>query len=99
MIKIFTSQDITLLNFYKSILEDNGIQAIIKNYYLMSGSGDIPPNECVPELWILDDSRIEDAGRLLMVEKGSPWQCECGEKIAGQFVQCWKCGRFKNPDL
>lgn len=96
MKKIFTTQDITLLNFYKSILEDNGIPVIIKNYYLMSGSGDIPPNECVPELWILDDKRVDDAKRLLTVEKEEPWQCQCGEKISGQFMQCWKCGRLKN---
>src|SRR5579871_1447770 len=95
MKKIFTSQDIVLVSFFKTILENNGIPAIVKNYYLTSGAGDIPPNECVPELWILDDNKIEEARALLTAEKDSPWQCECGEKLGGQFAQCWKCGKLR----
>jgi|SRR5579883_1025777 hypothetical protein len=96
MKKIFTSQDITLVNFYKSILEDNGIHAVVKNYYLTSGAGDIPANECIPELWIINDEKLDEARELLSAGQAAPWQCECGERIGGQFVQCWKCARLRD---
>jgi len=95
MKKIFTSTDISLVGFYKTILEANGITCIIKNYFLTSGIGDLPANECVPELWIMDDTKLEAAKALLTTKKDTPWQCECGEKIAGQFFQCWKCGKLR----
>ena len=51
------------------------------------------------ELWILDESRREEARRLI-AEFGSPsegqgtsWRCQnCGEKIEDQFGECWQCG-------
>lgn len=95
MKKIFSSQNVSLVNFYKEILEINGIASIVKNYYLTSGIGDLPPNEVVPELWILDDQQYKQAKALLSAEKGPPWQCLCGEKIEGQFEQCWKCGHLR----
>lgn len=95
MKKIFMSSDITLVSLYKTMLEDNGIAAVIKNYYLTSGIGDLPANECVPELWVLDDEKIEEAKALLTTEKNNSWQCDCGEKIEGQFLECWKCGKLK----
>ena len=96
MKKILSSQDIALIGLYKNLLEDNGIPTIIKNYYLTSGTGDIPPNECIPELWILEDDKLESALQLLTVEKSSSWKCECGENISGQFHQCWKCGKMRD---
>lgn len=92
MKKILTSQDIALVGFYKNILEDNGINAVVKNYYLTSGMGDIPPYDTIPELWILDEDKEEMAKSLLADVKNPPWTCKCGEMIDGQFEQCWKCG-------
>lgn len=96
MKKILSSADITLLCFYKNLLDDSDIPAFIKNYYLLSGAGDIPPNECVPELWILNDDNLQKAKSLLITPLDSAWQCLCGEKISGQFAQCWKCGKIRS---
>ena len=93
MKKVYASPNIAIVNLYKEILEQNGIETLMKNYYLTSGVGDLPPNECVPELWIMDDEQYENAKSLLTTNKGPAWQCECGEKIEGQFAQCWKCGQ------
>ncbi|VVC75632.1 hypothetical protein AQUSIP_09220 [Aquicella siphonis] len=95
MEKIFSSQDITLVSFYQAMLEDNGIASIIKNYYLSGGVGDLPANACVPELWVLDDNQAQAARELLRGKTGAPWQCDCGEQMAAQFSQCWKCGRVR----
>jgi hypothetical protein len=100
MKKILSSTDVLLVGFYKAILESHGIAMMIKNYYLTSGVGDLPPNECVPELWLMDDDRLEEAKALLSLndEKDSAWQCVCGEKIASQFGQCWKCGKVREKN-
>ncbi|RDI43377.1 putative signal transducing protein [Aquicella lusitana] len=95
MKKVFTSSNITLVSFYKTLLEDNGIAVIVKNYYLTGGVGDIPPNECVPELWVIDDDLLDEAMAILSTQKQTPWVCACGEKHGGQFVQCWKCGKIR----
>jgi len=95
MKKILASQNITILNFYKQLLEDNGIQCNIKNYFLTAGVGDLPANAVVPELWVLNDDQAAEAKALLASSKGTDWRCECGEKIEGQFEQCWKCGKSR----
>ena len=95
MKKIFASNDISMVGLYKSILEANGIVCIVKNYFLTSGIGDLPANECVPELWIMEDNKLEEAKALLTTEKNTAWKCACGEDIAGQFAQCWKCGKLR----
>lgn len=95
MIKIFSSSDVVLVSFYKSILDNNKIDCVIKNYYLTGGVGDLPANEVVPELWILDDNKLDEANALLVAMRETPWQCQCGEKLPGQFAQCWKCGRLR----
>lgn len=96
MKKVFASSDVSLVSLYQAMLENNGIPTIVKNYYLMSGVGDLPANACIPELWIIQDNQIEDAMTLLLVEKSKPWTCKCGEKITGQFAQCWKCGNLRD---
>lgn len=95
MKKMVASNNVALIGFYKTLLEDNGIETIIKNYYLTSGTGDLPPQDVVPELWIIDDEKLSAAKALLRVEKGEPWVSQCGEKIDGQFGQCWKCGDLR----
>lgn len=95
MKKLITSFDITILSFYQSLLKDNKIETILKNYYLSGGVGDLPANEIVPELWIIDDEQYEAALNLLKEQKHPTWKCVCGEKIGGTFSQCWKCGKLK----
>lgn len=96
MKKVFASSDVSLVSLYQAMLEDNDIPTIIKNYYLTSGVGDLPANECVPELWIIQDEQLDEARNLLSVEKSNSWVCKCGEKITGQFAQCWKCGNLRD---
>lgn len=79
-------------------LEDQGIACVLRNEYLLGGAGDLPPNECWPELWITDERDLLPATRLLSaltqpVENGSAWNCPaCGELLEGQFSHCWNCG-------
>ena len=58
--------------------------------------GEIPPDQALPEVWLADDARFDDARRLLDALRASPdrhWVCRaCGERVDGPFEQCWNCG-------
>ena len=87
-----------LMGHLRNALQDQGIDCLLRNEYLIGGAGDLPPNECWPELWITDERDLEPARRLLQAlvvapEAASDWSCPgCGEHLEGQFSHCWNCG-------
>ena len=99
MIKVFEDFDISLVGYYKSILEANGIETFLKNQFGTSGAGELPFVEVIPQIWVLDEGDVDQA-RALIVElknpdnivKPSQWDCpECGEPQEPAFTNCWKC--------
>ncbi len=92
---VFTSQDSLLLSHMKNLLESEGIACFLKNQFLTSGAGEIPPVEVWPELWIEEDADYEAVLTILKNQPtpGNSWQCpQCGKWSEGQFFQCWNCG-------
>lgn len=79
------------------MLQSAGIAAVVRNEYLSSAMGELPPAECQPQLWVLDDADAARAEALLThSEAGGPeWRCECGERLGAQFSQCWRCGALR----
>ena len=84
----------------RNVLALYGIDCVTRKLDLATGAGELPPVECWPELWVMDDERAAEAEALLKkilapVEAvRKPWICShCGEDIEGQFSECWKCGR------
>ena len=98
MQKIFSSPNLGLVAHLKNILENENIACLMKNFYLTGGAGELPPTECWLELWVIDETQLNDAQRLIKENQtipatGKPWQCSnCGEQLEAQFTQCWKCG-------
>jgi len=80
----------------RNLLENEGIRAVVKNEFLSSAMGDLPPAECQAEVWVLFDKDFQAAETLLRSilspRNLPPWQCACGETCEGQFTQCWRCG-------
>ena len=102
MKKIYSGQDSLMLSHLKNVLEGQGIDCVIRNIYLAGAVGELPPIECWPELWVVDDAEYSVA--VEVVEKalaplGSvkrPWKCtKCGEEVEGQFTECWNCGNSR----
>ena len=64
--------------------------------YASGIAGEIPPDQALPEVWLLDDSRWDEASAwfarwLRPVERR--WACPaCGEIVEGPFETCWNCG-------
>ena len=98
MRKVYGSQLAPMVGHLKNVLESHGINCLIKND-LGGAAGEIPPIECWPELWILDDYQFDEASAIVsaaslensVAPKGR-WICSCGEELEGQFTDCWRCG-------
>lgn len=97
MKRVYTSATPMMAGFLKNVLENAGVQCILKNYFLSGGSGELPINETWPELWVRpqDETCALAIIRLTLEAQANArdWVCPtCQERIEGQFQSCWKCG-------
>ena len=93
MKKLYSAQDPLMIGHLKNVLESQGIECVVKNTYLAGAVGEIPPIECWPELWVVEDALYSIAAETLdkaLAPLGSvkkPWRCgKCGEEVEGQFT-------------
>lgn len=104
MKKVYVTDNAMLAGHVLSVLQSNAIACHIRNLSLTGGIGELPINECWPEVWV-NDAHDEPAARELIeavlteVEPGADWQCQCGESIQGQFDSCWSCGSDRPADI
>ena len=97
MKKVLTVADTIQAGYWRSILESRGIPCLVKNDYLGGGVGELPLNECWPEIWVLDP-RDEQLAKSIIDENrrsdcGESWRCpQCKELLEAQFTSCWQCG-------
>ena len=98
MKRIYSSFNLAAVHHAKNLLAAEGIRAVVKNEFLSSAMGDLPPAECQAELWLLDPRDAARAEELLFrpPPRGDAWLCSCGERSEAQFTQCWKCGAYRN---
>ena len=101
MKKVYCSHDLIMAGHVHSILEANNIDCYLRNMSLTSGIGELPINECWPEVWVIDEADYKHAKDLInstikQLDSGEHWRCQCGENIEGQFDVCWSCGNEKN---
>jgi hypothetical protein len=91
--RVFSSFNQTAVYHARNLLENAGIETLVKNAALSSAMGELPPAECQAELWVLDDSDLARAEQVLSTTiEGPGWTCACGETLGAQFTQCWHCG-------
>ena len=95
----YTTQDLAMLTHLKNVLEEQGIECVLRGQHLLGGVGELPPIECWPELWVVDEERQPEALshiKALLSPPGiddNPWACgECGEQSPAIFSECWQCG-------
>lgn len=108
MREIFSHQDVTVLGYYKSILEAEGIAGFIRNecsqtlgfgfYGMFQRLGFLEPVLC-----IVADDEYERAIAILSQHRDSEtcvhqadWLCpSCKESNPAAFELCWKCQAAK----
>jgi hypothetical protein len=99
--KLHTAADLVSIAHLKNILEAHGIACYVRNQFLSGALGEIPAFECWPQLWIVHGGDLLRARALLSdfleqppAHMEQPWDCSrCGERVEGQFGQCWNCGQ------
>ena len=98
MKRIYSSHNLAAVHHARNLLQAEGIRAVVKNEFLASAMGDLPPAECQAEVWLLRDQDLQRAQEILFGERSQEgtWECRaCGEPGEPQFTQCWRCGTFR----
>lgn len=100
MKRIHSAKDPLMIGHLKNVLATFGIRCVARNLDLNIAAGELPPIECWPELWVVDDEKVAKAKAILrkmlapLESVKRPWNCAgCSETIEGQFSECWNCGR------
>lgn len=96
MKRLVAAPNLALATLWADQLTAAGIDATVQRAWAGSIAGEIPVDQALPEVWVLDDGRHAEALRLLHELRNPPWQrwaCRsCGELVEGPFEQCWNCG-------
>ncbi|MFT4654386.1 MAG: hypothetical protein ACJA0G_001385 [Kangiellaceae bacterium] len=90
----------------KAMLDDAGIPCFMKNEFIQGASGEIPHQETLPEIWLMDPQWRNKAQQLVDtleqdLDNASDvdWHCSsCREVNEGQFMICWQCQHEKPAD-
>ena len=96
MRRLTQAPNIAIAALWVDALRHAGIGATTQRYFLGAAAGELPPDQCLPEVWITDDEQEPQARELLYDLQHVPqrrWLCACGETVEGGFEQCWQCGR------
>lgn len=101
MITVYSAPSLPTVAWLHERLTDQGIDCLIRNEFLSSAAGELPPIETWPSLSIFDP-KDEVLARKMVAEltddsefAGKPdWQCtQCGTLNGAIFGSCWQCQR------
>jgi hypothetical protein len=95
MQRLTRAPNIAIAALWVDALRHAGIDASMQRYFLGSVAGEFPPDQCLPEVWLMDDAqeaRAREVLRDIMHVPQRRWLCACGELVEGGFEQCWNCG-------
>lgn len=84
----------------KCIVEQAGMQVLLRNEFCAGGVGELAPIDHWLELWVMEDLHCTRAQMLLrdfnQIEP-AVWYCSgCLEQNGGAFEFCWKCGEYSD---
>lgn len=95
---IYTHENRVLVSNARNLVENAGIDVMLKNEYAGGGMGELSPWDTWVELWVVDDADYDRARALLEraegAAEGAQWRCRhCGELNDAGFEICWNCQR------
>jgi hypothetical protein len=97
MREVFSNQDLTLVSFYKGLLDEAGIPCYIRNEN--GGNPDVAGISFQPTLCVISDADFDAAIAQLKSQRvpsaipRADWKCPaCHEENPGNFELCWNCG-------
>ena len=95
MLRLTRAPNIAIAALWADALQQAGFSASVQRYYLGGLAGELPPDQCQPEVWLTHAHEEPGARELLHSLQNMPqrrWLCVCGEVVEGGFEQCWNCG-------
>ena len=95
MLRLARAPNIAIAALWADALQQAGFSASVQRYFLGGLAGELPPDQCLPEVWLAHDHEESRAKELLYHLQNMPqrrWHCACGEIVEGGFEQCWQCG-------
>jgi Putative prokaryotic signal transducing protein len=105
MIRLVRARHLVEASHLKNLLDSAGIPTLLRNEHLVRLAGEVPFDQCWPELWVENPRDLERARALLATLKREAahhppaWTCRhCDEWLEGQFTACWHCGAQKPQD-
>jgi hypothetical protein len=105
MLKLIRAPNPVIGQHWVNLLATAGIGCELHNRYLNGALGEIPADQCAPELWLVDERDEQLARRILdAAQSGQPpgaakWRCgACNELLEPQFTACWRCGAMRDAD-
>ena len=98
MKKLYTHENRMIVYNLKNVLQGEGIDTIVSNEFAAGGAGDLATFDTWPELWIEDETRLQQAQAIIQgIQTGTEsddWFCRaCREQNGASFQFCWKCGQ------
>ncbi|MEX3958144.1 putative signal transducing protein [Trinickia symbiotica] len=104
MLKLMLAPNTVIGQHWVNLLTVAGIPCELHNRYLNGALGEIPAEQCAPELWLVDERDETIARKLIEAAVNGPppggasWRCRrCGETLEPQFTLCWQCGTARDP--
>lgn len=95
MRRLTQAPNIAIAALWADALQQAGFSATVQRYFLSGIAGELPPDQCLPEVWLTLDHE-ELRAKKMLDELQNPtqrrWLCACGELVEGGFEQCWQCG-------
>jgi hypothetical protein len=96
MRRLVQAPNLAIAALWADTLQQAGIAARVQRQFLAGAVGELPPDQCLPEIWLVHDEQEAAARALLRELTDLPqrrWTCACGEEVEGGFESCWSCGR------
>ena len=94
MPRLTQAPNLAIATLWADALTAGGVAASVQRQYLASAAGELPPDQCLPEVWFRHPEQETQARELLHHLQHVPqrrWVCVCGELVEGGFEQCWNC--------
>lgn len=94
MRRLITAPNLAIATLWADMLTQGGFDSTVQRAYASSIAGEVPPDQCLPEVWVMDETQYDAARTLLdQLRHGPHWVCPaCSERVDGPFEQCWNCG-------
>jgi hypothetical protein len=98
MKRLCHTPNIAVAQLWADTLRAEGVAVTVQRHYVSSIAGDIPPDQALPELWVMREEDFEQGAQIVQRLQHAPmrrWTClECGETVEGAFESCWNCGAW-----